>query len=88
MNAGLWDEIEVLPFSGTINKVESTTVSNAQEPYAHNIDKGVTKYVMDNCCNSCCPVASWSAHPYWGFIHPHLACNCRHCGGSESDSGK
>ena len=42
MDAGLWDKIKVLQFSGIINKVVSTQVSSAQEPSAHNIDKGVT----------------------------------------------
>ena len=42
MDAGLWDKIKVLQFSGIINEVVSTQVSSAQVPSAHIIDKGVT----------------------------------------------
>ena len=42
MDAGPLDRIEVFQFSGIISEVESTTVSSAQELFAHNIDKGVT----------------------------------------------
>jgi len=42
VDAGSWVKIEVLEFSGIIDKVESTTVSSAQAPSAHIIDKGVT----------------------------------------------
>jgi len=43
VDAGLWDKIKILQFSGIINKIVSTQVSSAQEPSAHNIDKGVTR---------------------------------------------
>ena len=42
MDAGSWVKIEVLEFSGIIDKVVSTQVSSAQAPSAHIIDKGVT----------------------------------------------
>lgn len=42
MDAGSWVKIEVLEFSGIIDKVVSTQVSSAQVPSAHTIDKGVT----------------------------------------------
>jgi hypothetical protein len=60
VDAGLWDKIEVLPFSGIINKLESTTVSSARKPCAYNVCKGeMTNYVMDHCCYSRSLVASW-----------------------------
>jgi len=59
VDAGLWDRIEVLQFDGIISKIIFTQVSSAQGPSAHNIDKGVTNYVMDNCCYSRSPMASW-----------------------------
>nr|WP_207799591.1 lmo0937 family membrane protein [Candidatus Cryosericum hinesii] len=36
-------KIEVPQFGDIINQVESIRVSSAQEPSAHNIDKGVTR---------------------------------------------
>ena len=42
VDAGLWDKIAILQFSGTINKVVLAKIFSAQEPSAQNIDKGVT----------------------------------------------
>src|SRR5450830_547266 len=79
----------VVGFGGIIDEVVTTSILGAQKPHAHSIYKGeVTNYAMDDRRNSCCLVASWSAHPCRGFLHPHFACDCRHCGGSESDSGE
>ena len=89
MDAGQYDGIGVVGLGGIINKAVTTKVTSAQKPYAHSIYKGeVTDYAMDDRRNSCCLVASWSTHPCRGFPHPHFACNCRNCGGSESDSGE
>jgi hypothetical protein len=86
VDAGLWDKTEVLQFSGIINKVVSTQVSSAQEPSAHNIDKGVKTYVMDNCCYPRRLMASWYDYfVYYGWIDPHSSGTRDYCSCGKPD---